>query len=159
MPVMNKRVFILFSLDDQVYALDVHAVGQVVRAAALTYVQNGPELLLGLLNMRGRIIPVLDIRKQLGRTSRPPGVTDKLIVAWANSHRIAFFTDDIDAVIELNADDIAPATGMFPGMEDIITGTAARNSRTILVYSLDQLFPEKKVNQVFDHLRHDQVIS
>jgi purine-binding chemotaxis protein CheW len=159
MPVMNKRVFILFTIDDQVYALDVHSVGEIVQAAALTHVPDSPELLLGLLNVRGRIIPVLDIRKQLGQASRGPIVTDKIIIGRTTDHAIAFLTDDIETVVELNDDDIMPAAGMFPGMEDIIIGSADCNGRTILVYSLDQLFPGNKVNQVTDHLRQHQTMA
>jgi len=151
---MNMHAYLLFGIDDQSYAIDVHTVRQIIRAVELTPVQNGPELLLGLLNMRGRIIPVLDIRRQVGKPLRQLLVTDMIIIADANDHIIAFTVDDIETVAEWRSADIAPSTGMFPGIEDIIIGTIGRNGRTVLVYATDQLFSRRELNRVIDHLDH-----
>jgi purine-binding chemotaxis protein CheW len=159
MQFMNKRAFVLFSIDDQMYAVDVHAVRQVIRAVELTRVQNGPELLLGLLNMHGQIIPVLDIRKQLGRSLRQPLVTDKMIIARSNGHMIAFTIDGVDTIVEWDADDIILSDGMFPGMEHIIVGTVACDGGTILVYAMDRLFSGQDVNRVIAHINHDKANS
>lgn len=156
---MNICAYVLFGIDDQLYAIDVRTVRKIIRAVELTPVQNSPELLLGLLNMRGRIIPVFDIRRQLGRPLRQPMVTDKMIIADADDYIIAFTVDDIETVAEWDTTEIAPSTGMFPGMEDVIVGTVARNSRTILVYATDRLFSRREINQVMDHLKHNNTLS
>lgn len=153
---MNKRAFALFSIDDQTYAVDVHAVRQVIQAVELTPVHNGPELLLGLLNMHGDIIPVLDIRRQLGRMFRQPRATDRMVIVRTNSHIIAFTADDMGTVVEWESADITPSAGMFPGMEHIIVGTAAHDGSTILIYATDQLFPDHEVERVVKHLNDHQ---
>ena len=156
---MNICAYVLFGIDDQLYAIDVRTVHQIIRAVELTPVQNSPELLMGLLNMRGRIIPVFDIRRQLGRPLRQPMVTDKMAIADADDYTIAFAVDDVETVAEWEATEIAPSTGMFPGMEDVIVGTVARNGRTILVYATEHLFSRREINQVIDHLKHNNMPS
>ena len=156
---MTPFAYVIFVIDDQLYAIDVHTVRRIIRAVELTPVQNGPDLLMGLLNLRGRIIPVFDIRKQLGKTPRQLMVTDKMIVADTGDQLIAFAADDIGTVAEWKAADIISSAGMFPGMEDVIVGTVSRNGRTILVYSVDRLFSRRVVDQAIDHLDHYNLLS
>ncbi len=156
---MNRRAFLLFSIDGQLYAVDVHAVRQVIQAVELTPVHNGPELLFGLLNMHGDIIPVLDIRRQLGRPLRQLRATDRMVIARTNGHIITFAADDIETIIEWESDDITPSAGMFPGMEHIIVGTASHRGLTILVYATDQLFPDHEVDRVVKHLNDNHTMS
>jgi purine-binding chemotaxis protein CheW len=149
---MGTDAYIIFSVDDQYYALPVGAVKQIIRAVQTTAVPEAPELLSGLINMGGDIIPVVNIRKQFKRPQREISVSDRIIIAQAPPHTIAFIVDDITDIAEFPETEITPSAGIFPKMEDYVSATAKFNGHTVLIYDIGCLFPEQTIEEITHHL-------
>lgn len=144
---MNQP-FLIFSLDDYLYALPVSQIHHIIRAVALTPAPKAPDPILGFINMGGRFAPVLDIRKSLNRPPKPLDVNQRMIVAAVSSYLIAFIVDTVEAVIHETPSDVSnvggdiPAGEIFPGMERFLLGVAEYQQQTVLIYNLHALFPE-----------------
>jgi purine-binding chemotaxis protein CheW len=149
---MNPDAYIIFSVDDQCYALPVGAVKQIIRAVQTTSIPEAPELLSGLINMGGEIIPVINIRKQFKLPQREILISDRIIIAQTPLYTIAFIVDDIVDISEFSGFDITPSTEIFPRMEDYVSGTAKYNGRTVLIYDIGCLFPKQAIEEITQHL-------
>lgn len=150
---MNTKVFIIFVLDDQRYALSIASVKNIIRSAALTYLSEAPDLLLGLLNLRGEFIPVVNIREQFELPQKPIQISDRIVIAEVSKYTIAFIADAIEDVVELAHEPLYQSVEIYPGIEKFISGIARYNGHTVLIYDINTLFPEKTIQQLTDELK------
>lgn len=149
---MNKKAYIIFALDDQRYALPVTSVKNVIRSAALTYLTEAPDLVLGLLNIGGTFIPVINIREQFDLPQKSIQVSDRIIIAQASTYTIAFIADSIEDVVELEQEPLDQSVEIFPGMEKFFVGISRHNGFTVLIYDINTLFPEQMIKHITDEL-------
>jgi purine-binding chemotaxis protein CheW len=150
---MNKQAFIIFVLDDQRYALSVKSVNNIIRSVALTYLTDAPDLLLGLLNLRGTFIPVVNIREQLGLPPKGIQISNRIILAEASKYTIAFIADSVEDVMELEQKPLDQSVDIFPGIEKFFSGISHYNDHTVLIYDIDTLFPKQTVKRITDELK------
>ncbi len=140
--------YLVFTLDDQSFALCLEAVERVLRAVYLRPVPEAPEVLLGLINMRGAIVPVLDIRKRFGLPSRPMEVEDRIIVSKAASRRIAIIADRVEGVAAFELDEMHAAGTILPDMEGRVTGIGISKDNTVLIYDINELFSVQDIRSL-----------
>ena len=76
-------VWVLFSLDGQTYALRIWEVERIVRAVEVRPLPESPAHILGVVNIQGRVLPVVDLRARFGKPSRDISLDDHFIVTWA----------------------------------------------------------------------------
>jgi purine-binding chemotaxis protein CheW len=149
---MNSDAYIIFSIDDLYVALPVGAVRRIIRAVQISCLPEAPELLSGLINIGGEIIPVINTRKQFKLPQREISASDRIIVAKTPLHTIAFIVDDIKGIIEYSNSDVIPSSAIFPKMEDYVSATAEYNGNTLLIYDIDCLFPKQAIEEIAYHL-------
>jgi purine-binding chemotaxis protein CheW len=94
---------ILLGVDGREYALPLHCVVEVVRMAALAPAPDGPGYLLGLLDLRGRVVPVLDLRQRLGLAPAEPGLSTPICVVEAGGRGFGLVADAVTDVRPLAA--------------------------------------------------------
>lgn len=92
---------IMFRLQDDDYALEVSSVSEVVRMVALATLPDAPDWLAGVVNMRGHIMPVVDLRRWLHLPAPRPDLTTPIIIVHAGEQQFGAIVDALDAVIEL----------------------------------------------------------
>lgn len=110
---------LIFTLDDQRYALHLSAVDRTVRMVEITPVPKAPGIVLGVITVQGRIVPVLNIRRRFGLAERNPGLGDHLIIARTAKRTVALAVDGVHDVIERPAGEIIPPSAIVPGMEQV----------------------------------------
>lgn len=150
---MNKKVhkskaYLIVTLDDQFYGVDVSVVTQTIRSVALTLVPDGPPLLSGLLNLHGDIVPVINIRRQLKLGQRVMDTGDRIVVVSVNGLLAAFVCDDIEETIEIDIQSAKNAAKIYPDLAGILSGVGRLNEKTVLIYDTKALFPEGKISEI-----------
>jgi purine-binding chemotaxis protein CheW len=130
------RHFVVFKLDDQRYALPLTTVERIVRMVEVTPVPEVDASLLGVINVQGRIIPVVNTRHRFGLPSKPPCLSDQLIIARAGSRSLALVADAVTGVLESSEGEIIPAHDILPGM-DHVHGVLKQGDGMILLHDLD----------------------
>jgi len=85
--------YLIFMLDEKRYAIGLSSVEKVIRAVEMNMLPEGQDLLLGLINMQGRIIPVINIRKYLYLQSHEMDINDRIIISRAFELTVAFIVD------------------------------------------------------------------
>ena len=110
---------VTFFLDDQRYALRLDAVERVIPAVALTQLPGAPEIVLGLIDFEGRIVPVVDIRARFRLPGREMGIEDCIIIATTARRTLAILVGVPDEVIEKGETEIDRGDGILMGSEYI----------------------------------------
>lgn len=97
---------LLCRIDDTRYAVPARDVEEVVRAAAVTPVPGAPAVILGLLDLRGAPVPVLDARRRFGHPTRALDPSERFVVARAGARRVALRVDAVDALQPVDPADV-----------------------------------------------------
>src|SRR5262245_16324348 len=127
---------LVFTLDEQRYALRLSAVERVVRAVAITPLPKTPEIVLGVVNVHGRVLPVLNLRKQFGLPLQDIELSDRFIVARTAHRSVILIVDTVVGVVEFSVQDVIPAGVVLSGTEHI-EGVVRFTDGMILIHNLD----------------------
>jgi purine-binding chemotaxis protein CheW len=127
---------LLFSLDDQRYGLPLHAVDRVVHMVKVTALPRAPMIVLGVINVQGRVLPVLDLRRRLRRPARDVALTDQLIIARTASRSVALAVDAVTGVFEYCARQAVAAHDIVPGVA-YTEGVVKLEDGLVLIHDLD----------------------
>jgi purine-binding chemotaxis protein CheW len=132
-PKTNERVQLLtFKLDDQEYALNIANVVQVVRMVALTRPPQAPDYIDGIFNLRGKVIPVINIRKRCGLPSKSQDLDTQLLIAKADGRTMAIAVDAVSEVLALSTDSVEPPEQIGPEMK-FLSAVGKVDDRLILI--------------------------
>ena len=132
----KSALLVLFSLDEQTYALHHQVVERVLGAVEITELPQAPKVVLGVINMHGRIIPVLDIRQRFNRPPRALRLSDQFIVAATSRRVVAIIADRVINVVEYSAEQLTPAGEVLDGAA-YISAIAKDTEGLILIHDLD----------------------
>lgn len=127
---------LVFLLEGQRYALPLETVERTLRAAAVTTLPQAPGIVLGVLDVHGSIIPVLNIRRRFRLPEREIEPGDQFLLAHAGARRVALVIDAAAEVIELAPTHIVAAEVVAPGLTHI-RGVAKRPDGLILIHDLE----------------------
>lgn len=132
----DDEKFVVFFLDDELFAVSAKQVAEVVRPLTFTVLPNSPAWLYGIANLRGEIISVLNLSKLCGKKPTPVSSKSKIIVLkpknFASS--IAFLVDRLSEIITLTKEDIQPA-------EDFcFFGKAVHETNSVNLLDTEKLF-------------------
>jgi purine-binding chemotaxis protein CheW len=116
-PAVSRRQLVTFKLGDGRYALDAATVQRIVRAVEVTALPKAPPVVAGVIDVRGCIVPVFDLRARFGLPLRPMRLSDQLIIATAAGRTIALLVDAVDDVVEVPADHIVPDHQVLPALD------------------------------------------
>ncbi|MBI2090846.1 MAG: purine-binding chemotaxis protein CheW [Deltaproteobacteria bacterium] len=137
---------VVFTLDDQRYGLHLSPVERIARVVDITPLPKAPDIVVGVVNVHGQIVPVLDIRKRFRLPERAVRASDRLLIAQTPRRTVAFLVDMVSEVIELSEETIIAAAKIVPGME-YIEGVAKLKDGLILIHDIDKFLSldEEKV--------------
>ena len=135
----------VFTLDEQQYALRLEAVERIVRAAAITPLPKAPDIILGILDIQGEIVPVFNIRKRFRQPEREIRPEDQFIIANARSMKVALVVDAAQSVVEDAEPGRTAKDDILSGME-YIDGVTRTEDGLVLIHDLDKFlsFEEEK---------------
>jgi purine-binding chemotaxis protein CheW len=145
----NSKPLVVFFLDEQRYALRLSAVEQIVRMVEISPLPQAPEIILGVINIRGRIAPVFHIRKRFHLPEREIGLNDHLIVARTARRTVALVADAVTGVVERADEAMSAVEGIFPGLE-YVEGVVKLDDGLVFIHDLDtflSLEEEKTMEQ------------
>ena len=156
-PPVDLNLFVVFTLDELFYGIRLSDVVRVLRAVEITPLPNAPPIVMGIINLGGRIIPVVNIRRRFRLPEREQELSDQLIVAkavWHDSHEhggrlLALAADTVVGVREIPAQDTTSAATILPGLE-YLEGVARTDEGLILIHDLGTFLSleEEKVLRV-----------
>ena len=135
---VTGRNLVVFSLDDQRYAVALSSVKRSIRVVAITPLPAAPPIVLGIIDLGGEVIPVINIRKRFNHAPRDLRLSDHLVIVMAGKRTVALLVDETKGVIEASPESYAPAGGILPRLE-FVDGAVKLDDGLILIHDLDSL--------------------
>ncbi|MGK2858639.1 MAG: chemotaxis protein CheW [Thermoanaerobaculia bacterium] len=132
------RPLVVFKLDGQRYALELVRVRECLRVVAVTPLPGAPAGVLGAIDLRGVVVPVIELRRRFDHPARSLRLTDQLIIADTGRRIVALLVDEATGVLEATAETCVPASEILPGL-DLVAGTVALADGLILIHDLERL--------------------
>lgn len=128
--------YVVFLLDGQRYALQLSTVERVIQVVDITPLPKGPEIILGIINNQGQVIPVVNIRSRFRLPKKQIGLSDQLIIANTSKRQVAILVDSATGIIEIPAEEIVPPERILPHL-NFIEGVIKLEDGIVLIHDLD----------------------
>jgi len=135
---MNTTLLhVAFTLDEGHYALDLSAVERIIQTVEITLLPEAPDIVLGVINIHGKIIPVVNIRRRFRLSEKDIEPTNRLIIARTLKRTVALVVDVVLGVIETPEDRVVKADTVLPGL-DYVQGVVKMEDGMILIHDLNK---------------------
>lgn len=128
---------VVFTLDDRRYGLPLSAVERAVRMVDVTPLPQAPQIVLGIVNVQGRVMPVVDPRRRFRLPARDFTLIDQLLIARTARRPVALAADAVTGVLEYSAQEAAGARDIVPGIE-YVEGVVKLPDGLVLIHDLDK---------------------
>lgn len=132
----TEKQIVVGMLDEQRYALRLSVVERLVRAVEITPLPQVPDIVLGVVNVKGRVIPVVNMRKRLHLPDRPIELNDRFIVARTAQRPVIVVMDTVIGVMEYVDSQLMQATEILPST-DYVDGMVKLEDGLIFIHDLD----------------------
>jgi purine-binding chemotaxis protein CheW len=126
-----------FILDEGHYALDLSVVERIIQSVEITPLPEAPDIVLGIINIKGKIIPVVNIRRRFRLSEKDIEPTNRLIIAHTLKRTVALVVDVVLGVIETPEDRVVKAGTVLPGL-DYVQGVVKMEDGMILIHDLNK---------------------
>ncbi len=127
-----------FKLSDEQFGVEILCVREIIRVVSITRVPRAPGFVEGIINLRGEVIPVIDLRKRLNLEGREFDNSTRLIVVELNDQQIGFIVDSVSQVLRVPADAIEEPPEMVTGIDsEFILGVTRIDDGERLLLILD----------------------
>lgn len=132
----TAQKLVVFTLDNRRFALPLPAVERVIRIVEIAPLPRAPEIVTGVVNIQGRVIPIVNIRRRFNMPGRETEISDQLVISRTSKRVVGIIVDEVAGVIECPDDEIVAAEKVLPGME-YVEGVAKLSDGMILIHNID----------------------
>jgi purine-binding chemotaxis protein CheW len=136
-----------FRIGNETYGVRIAAVREIVRVPEITSVPNAPETIEGVINLRGKIIPVMDLRKRFGLAEIVSDKKNRILVVELENKLLGLIVNSASEVLRISPSDIeAPGNVFAEGESGYVTGVGKLKGRLIILLDINKLLhrPEFK---------------
>ncbi|MCZ7603991.1 MAG: chemotaxis protein CheW [Melioribacteraceae bacterium] len=129
-----------FKVGREEFGVDILKVQEINRMLKITKVPNSPDFVEGVVNLRGRIIPVVDLRKRLSIGEREHDAKTRIVVVDITGNTVGFIVDEVNEVLRISKDILENPPELVAQVDsDFITSVAKLEDRIIILLDLDAL--------------------
>ena len=137
---MAERQLVVFGLGDEEFGVDIIQVQEIVRLQEVTKIPNAPAFVEGIVNLRGKVIPLIDLRKRFGFANVEHDDESRIIVTSFNENLIGIIVDNVSEVIRLQEEQIEPPPNIVAGVgREYIQGVGKVEDRLVVLLELDRI--------------------
>ena len=145
--------YLTFTLDQEQFAVDISKVREVLEFTSVTKVPRTPEFMRGVINLRGSVVPVVDLRLKFGLTRTESSIDTCVIITEVESRGeklvLGALADSVQEVIELEPGSIEPPPRMGTRVNlDFIRGMGKRDDKFLILLDLDRVLTEEELRTV-----------
>ena len=144
-----------FRVGDQMYSLDILRIKEVIRPLKLTPVPKAPIFIEGVINLRGAVLPVVDLRKRFDQLVDVADSKTRILISVLSGKIIGLIVDEVVEVKSFSRNEIQPAPRFTKGADtDYFLGVCQRNDDLVMILNLEKILSsDEKINleQIRDH--------
>jgi purine-binding chemotaxis protein CheW len=151
--ITDVRQYLTFKLSEEVFGVDVAQVREILDYIKITKVPQTPDFMCGVINLRGSVVPVVDMRLKFGMEKTETTVNTCIVVVEVNldgeNTILGALVDSVQEVFELGPSEIEPAPRIGTKLKtDFIKGMGKRDDRFIILLDIDKVFSSEELSIV-----------
>jgi len=148
---INELQIILFTIGKVTYAIPISYVDYIEKYMVPTRIPNSPPFVEGVINLRGSVIPILDLRKRFGAEQVEYTNKTRIIIVALNNRKFSFIVDTVSEVITLNRSQIEPSLPTVSGIKsDFILCIGKVNEKLIIILNIERLIFTEKEEEIIE---------
>ena len=138
---------VTFSIGEEEFGVDILKVQEIIRTMEITKVPKAPDFVEGVINLRGKVIPIIDLRRRFGLSSKEHDKHTRIIVIEINNMIVGFVVDSVSEVLRIPASTVEPPPAVVAGMEsEYISGVGKLQDRLLILLDLDRLLSNEDLD-------------
>ena len=151
--IIETVQYLTFKLDEEVFALDVAKVREILEYTGITKVPQTPDFMRGVINLRGSVVPVIDLRLKFGMSATERTVNTCIIVVEVELRDetliLGVLADSVQEVIEMEPEQIEAPPHIGTHLNtDFIKGMGKHNNRFIMILDSDKIFSGEELQAI-----------
>ncbi|MDH4128609.1 MAG: chemotaxis protein CheW [Spirochaetota bacterium] len=148
---VKKNKYITFFLDNEEYAVEIHKVKEIISMMHITQVPNTPEYIKGVLNLRGKVIPIIDLRLKFNMQFKKYGDRTSIIImeidVKGKKSFIGTIVDTVSEVLQVNDEDLAETPSFGVNINtNFVLGMAKVKDRVKILLDIDKVLTSDEIN-------------
>jgi len=142
----DRMQLVSFILDKEEYGVEVLKVREIIRMPSITRVPNTPHYVEGVINLRGKVIPIISLRKRFSLELTDNDSRTRIMVMDMTNELTGFIVDSVAEVIRVTSTEIQPAPPVVAGSVDqeYLSGVINRDDRLLVLLDLERLFSQEE---------------
>lgn len=138
-----------FKIGSEEFGVDILRVQEINRMMEITKVPNAPKFVEGIINLRGRVIPVVDLRIRLDMEKKEQDKDTRIIVVELDGTTVGFIVDEVSEVLRIPKNITEPPPSMVAGIDsDYITAVGKLEDRLLILLDLEKVLTDKEKAQL-----------
>jgi len=147
---------VVFELGDESYAVDISRVQDINRMQEITEIPHAPESVVGVINLRGRVIPVIDLRKRFGLPEAVHTKDTRIVVVHLEGNLIGVIVDAVSQVLRIPADIVEPPSPVLAGVDSkYLRGIAKLDDKLVILLDLDFVLSRREQEAISEVLAEE----
>ncbi len=140
---------VTFRLSSEEFGVDILKVQEIIRTMEITKVPRAPHFVEGVINLRGRVIPIIDLRRRFGKGSKPHDQNTRIIVFEIRNMIVGFVVDSVSEVLRIKTDTVEQAPPVVAGVEsEYIKGIGKLENRLLILLDLNKIISADEEEQL-----------
>ena len=141
--------WVTFRLDDETYGINVMQVQEVLRVTEIAPVPGAPDYVLGIINLRGNVVTVIDTRKRFGLSPKEADDASRIVIIEALDQVVGILVDSVAEVVYLRQSEIEPAPNVNNEESSrFIQGVSNRENELLILVDLNKLLTEEELKEM-----------
>jgi len=141
--VAREKQIVAFTLGTEIYGVDIATVREIIPIQKIVNVPRAPEFVEGIINLRGRVIPVLDLRKHFGFERKTGDPNQRIVLVETGAESIGVIVDSVSSVLRVRDDAVEPPSSVIVGAEiEYIYGIAKVDDNLIVLLDLTRIISD-----------------
>ena len=134
-----------FIIENEEFGIDILKVEEIIRVISVTKIPNAPDFIEGVINLRGKVIPVIDLRTRLNRARKEHDNNTRVIVVEVNGLTVGFIVDSVREVLRIPKSIIEPPPSLVTGIDsEYITAIGKLEDRLLILLDLEKVLDFKQ---------------
>ena len=141
----DERQLVVFQLGAELYGVEISRVHEIIRLMAITRVPRAPSFVEGVINLRGKVIPVVDLRRRFGLPQAEHTRASRIVVVELGEHVVGIIVDAVSEVLRVNTATIEPPSPVVAGIDsEYLSGIAKVDEQLIILLDLDRVLAREE---------------
>ncbi len=138
--IVNEKQFVVFKLGRETYGLDIAAVREIITMQTITEVPRTMEYVEGVINLRGRVIPVFNLHKKFGLQADMFTRSTRIVVVEVEGNTIGMVVDGVSEVLRISGDIVERPSSILTDIDtDYLAGVAKLDERLVILLDLEKV--------------------